>query len=187
MGWMVNINRRLYKMDPSLTNLSFCTQNTIYKSNNLHSGARDGLKEDSVALPSREYPWLELVNAAFDLECKIGGMPFRFFSDDPDSPSKPGFWKSTGTLFPLNNNDPAHLRFVLEKPIDQASEAEVHFIGFNAVMEEVFRWRYQNDVSVVRAVDDQRPKAVTLAPASVQPRKSEEENSKKPEAGANSA
>ena len=136
---------------------------------------------------SGEYPWLELVNAAFDLECKIGGMPFRFFSDDPDSPSKPGFWKSTGTLFPLNNNDPAHLRFVLEKPIDQASEAEVHFIGFNAVMEEVFRWRYQNDVSVVRAVDDQRPKAVTLAPASVQPRKSEEENSKKPEAGANSA
>ena len=122
-----------------------------------------------------EYPWLELAHGAMDLMCKVGGVPFRFFSDDPDSPSKPGFWKNAfAMLFPVDDQDPVHLRFVLEKPVDDASEAEVHFIGFNAGNEEVFRWRYQGNVNVVRSVDSALPEAVTLPPAKVQPREQQD-------------
>jgi hypothetical protein len=134
---------------------------------------------------SGEHPWLDLGHGAFDLVCKVGGVPFRFFADDPDNPAKPGFWKNAfASLFPVRDKDPAHLRFVLEKPMDQASEAEVHFIGFNAAMEEVFRWRYQGNVKVVRAVDDQLPKAVQLQPVLVQPRQSSDR--KAPDAGTGS-
>ena len=132
-----------------------------------------------------EYPWLDLAHAGMDIMCKIGGVPFRFFSDDPDSPSKPGFFKNAlSLLFPLRDNDPVHLRFVLEKPVDEASEAEVHFIGFNAAGEEVFRWRHEGNVNVVRSVDSSLPAAVKLPPAPVQPRHSEEKRST-PDAGAN--
>lgn len=131
-----------------------------------------------------DYPWLELAHAGMDLMCKIGGTPFRFFSDDPDAPSKPGFWKNPcDMLFPLQDNDPVHLRFILEKPVDEVSEAEVHFIGFNAAGEEVFRWRYDGNVNVVSSVDADRPQAVKLAPPEVKPRQKTEKR-KTPDAGA---
>jgi hypothetical protein len=118
-----------------------------------------------------EYPWLELGHIGMDLECKIGGVPFRFFSDDPDSPSKPGFWKNpSGLLFPVEDDDAVLLRFILEKPMDALMDAEMHFIGYNAAGEEVFRWRHPGTVNVVRSVDDDLPQAAKLPPAKAEPR-----------------
>ena len=42
---------------------------------------------------SGKYEWLKLTNAGMDVTFEIGGIPCRFFADDPQNPKKPGFFR----------------------------------------------------------------------------------------------
>ena len=119
---------------------------------------------------STKYPWLKLTNAAMDVTFEIGGVPCRFFADDPANPKKPGFYRRNDAdkLFPLEGGKPEMFRFVVAKPLKPEEEADVYFIGYDANLEEVFRWQYSTSTPVIASVDDVQPQEVSLPAARAQ-------------------
>ncbi len=111
--------------------------------------------------------WLKLTHAAMDLTFEIGGVPCRFFVDDPSNPRKPGFYRRNDCdqLFAMALGEPVIFRFVVEKPKTPDDEAEVHFIGFDEGWNEVFAWQFSRSTPVMASVDDALPAEVPLAPA----------------------
>lgn len=102
-----------------------------------------------------------------DLTFEIGGVPCRFFVDDPSNPRKPGFYRRNDCdqLFAMALGEPVIFRFVVEKPKTPDDEAEVHFIGFDEGWNEVFAWQFSRSTPVMASVDDALPAEVPLAPA----------------------
>lgn len=117
----------------------------------------------------KKYPWLDLRNTSNDLTCAIGGIPFRFFTDDHEKPQKPGFWKRNeqDNLFPNDEDEPIYWRFVLEKPLSDEDEAAVYFLGANSNQVSVCEWKYEESVRVFKTVDNTRPDAVDTPEPSV--------------------
>lgn len=118
---------------------------------------------------SGKYQWLSLANAAMDLTFRIGNVPCRFFRDDPESPSKPGFFKRNGAddLFSIDENAPVMWRFVVEKAMTDEDEDRVFFIGYNAFQEKVSQWAYGASGPVLHTVDSDTPASKELRPAEV--------------------
>lgn len=113
---------------------------------------------------SGKHVWLDLRNTSNDLTCAIEGIPFRFFSDDPEKPSKPGFWRRNeqDNLFPSNDGEPIYWRFVVEKPLTDDGEASVYFLGANSNQELICVWKHSEKVRVLKAVDTSRPAPVEM-------------------------
>lgn len=105
------------------------------------------------------YEWLDLRNTSNDLTFTIVGIPFRFFSDDPEKPQKPGFWKRNeqDNLFPNADDDPVYWRFIVEKPLSDDIEAAVYVLGANSNQDTICEWKYEDDIRVFTSVDESRP------------------------------
>ena len=98
-----------------------------------------------------EYKWLNVTNAGFDLVMNIDGAPFRFLSDDPNSPKK-HFATSPSSdpetiqmekflqkgqaelsIVQTNPNEPNTWRFFIisGEDADANREYDIKFIGFD--------------------------------------------------------
>jgi hypothetical protein len=126
---------------------------------------------------SGRYPWLKLTNAAMDLTFEIGGVPCRYFVDDPASPKKPGYFRRNDCdkLFPETPGTPEVFRFVIVKPQTADDEADVCFVGYDASFEEAFRWHYSQSTPTLASVDVSLPAPVDLPAPRAMVRKREDE------------
>lgn len=117
---------------------------------------------------SFRFEWLKLTNSAMDVTLEIGGVPFRFFRDDPENPKKKGFWRRNDSdqLFSPDDQEPVIFRFIVERPMSENEELEIYFIGYNALEEAVCEWRY-GQVRVLRGTDQERPQVVEQPAAPV--------------------
>lgn len=118
------------------------------------------------------HDWLKLTNSAMDVTFEIGGVPCRFFADDPSNPKKKGFFRRNASdqLFAEEPGEPVTFRFVVDKPDSVDEEVDVFFLGYDAGWNEVFRWRHSTSSPVLASVDADRPAEVPLGPAAVRPR-----------------
>jgi hypothetical protein len=116
---------------------------------------------------SGKYEWLKLTNAGMDVTFEVGGIPCRFFADDPQNPKKPGFFRRNDCdkLFPTEVGRPELMRFIVAKPHTPDEEADVHFIGFDANLDEVFNWQHSRSTPVIASTDDALPREVDIPPA----------------------
>lgn len=129
---------------------------------------------------SNKFPWLDLRNTSNDLTFSISCIPFRFFSDDHEKPSKAAVWRRNeqDDLFPSKEDQPIYWRYILEKPLTDEDEATVYVIGANSNQEIVCEWKYAEKVRVLRTVDASRPEAVDISEPQVGlPKKEENEDS----------
>jgi hypothetical protein len=119
---------------------------------------------------SGRHPWLELTNSAMDVTLTIDGMPFRFFRDDVENPSKRGFWRRnmSDRLFSPSEQEPVIFRFIVQRPISDQEELDVFFIGYNEMQEAVCEWKYGGVTVLTSVVARELPIAVELPPASVE-------------------
>jgi hypothetical protein len=115
---------------------------------------------------SGDHNWLKLTNSAMDVTLEIDGLPFRFFRDDHETPTKKGFWRRNASdrLFDPDDREPVMFRFIVQRPLTEDDELDIYFVGYNSVQEAVCEWRYGH-VRVLHGVDDQLPAAVTQEPA----------------------
>ena len=119
-----------------------------------------------------EHEWLKLTNAAMDVTFEIGGVPCRFFADDPLQPRKRGFFRRNACdqLFADSLGEPALFRFIVAKPATPDEDVEVFFIGYDEGDNEVFRWQHSRSAPVNSSDDADVPAEVALEPAKVRPR-----------------
>jgi len=111
------------------------------------------------------YSWLKLTNPAMDITFEIDEIPVRFFSDDPESPKKPGFFRrnSVDQLFAPEITSPTIWRFVVEKPEFEGEGARIHFVGFNELQEILALWTYGDDrATALHSTDDVPPTPVPI-------------------------
>lgn len=123
---------------------------------------------------------MELKHGGMDVTFTIGGYPIRFFTDDPDSPSKQGFFKRNmvDRLFSDDEDEPVIFRFVVEPGIAEDEEDRVHFIGYNAFHEKVSQWTYGDRRGGLMSVGGDVPPTVPIAPAQVGFKRSADEERK---------
>ena len=104
-----------------------------------------------------------------DLTFNIGDIPVRFFTDDHDSPQKPGYFRrnEVDQLFSTDDNEPIMFRFVVEPAALTEDEDHVFFLGHNAYQEVVVEWQYRPRTAVIHPVEADVPQAVVLSDAEV--------------------
>lgn len=127
---------------------------------------------------SNKFSWLDLRNTSNDLTFSISGIPFRFFSDDHEKPSKAAVWRRNeqDDMFPSEEDHPIYWRFILEKPLSEDDEATIFVIGANSNQDIVCEWKYAEKVRVLKAADTVRPEAVDISEPQVGlPKKEEDE------------
>ena len=128
---------------------------------------------------SGQYSWLHLTNAGLDIRFTIDRIPVRVFTDDPDNPKKDGFYRRNPAdqLFAPEVNIPVLHRFVVEKPEFEGEGAKVHFIGYNALDEEVSKWTYNDEptMALLHSTDDTPPESVRIELDDIRPSRPEKE------------
>jgi len=126
---------------------------------------RNALIDLVMALPD-----MDLVHAGMDVTFKIGSVPCRFFTDDPQSPQKSGFFRRNrvDSLFAIDDQQPEVWRFIVEPAFSDEEEDRVFFAGYNAFFEKVSEWEYQPSRTRLVAVESDVPPAVDIGPAAVE-------------------
>ena len=125
---------------------------------------------------AKEFPWLDVKNAGMDVTFTIGGVPLRFFRDDPKNPTKHGFFRRNDVdqLFAPEDNKPVLWRFIVERAMTEEDEDQVYLVGYNAFEEKICEWRHQPSTGVLHSVDSTTPPAVDLPDAEVTVRSDEQ-------------
>lgn len=130
---------------------------------------------------SGQYDWLTLASPAMDLTVNIGSIPVRFFTDEHDSPKKPGYFKrnEVDQLFDTDDTKPVMFRFVVEPAATADDEDRVFFIGHNVVQEQVVEWQYRPRATVIVPVEPQTPMPVVQSEVEVDIKSQDEEQKDK--------
>ncbi|MDR8369269.1 hypothetical protein NM213_05005 [Pseudomonas lactis] len=118
---------------------------------------------------SKSHKWLSLLNPGMDVTFCIGGVPCRFFRDDPESPDKKGFFKRNAVddMFSEDDGHPVIWRFVIERAEGDESEDRAHFIGYNVYQEKVSQWTHGSKGAYLHSVGGPAPAPKTLLPAQI--------------------
>ena len=118
---------------------------------------------------SGKHDWMSLKHAGMDVTFNIGAVPCRFFSDDPNSPEKSGFFKRNAVddLFTPDDQQPVMWRFVVSKAMTEHDEDQVHFVGYNVFQEKISEWKYVGSHPVFHSVDQVTPATTEIPPADV--------------------
>lgn len=124
------------------------------------------------------YPWLELKHAGMDVTFSIGGVPCRFFTDDPNRPQKHGFFRrnQVDQLFAPQDHQPVLWRFVIERALTDDDEDQVYLMGYNAFEEKICEWRHQRITGGLHSLDTATPASVDLRDVEITVRAPEERN-----------
>lgn len=125
---------------------------------------------------SGSHDWLAVTHVGMDVTGTLAGIPFRFFTDDPRSPQKDGFFKRNRAddLFAPNDTQPVIFRFVIEPALTEEDEDRLYLIGYNVFQEPVCEWEHRPGFSTIHAVGGRAPPSAPIAPADVQVRENEE-------------
>ncbi|BET09458.1 MULTISPECIES: hypothetical protein [Pandoraea] len=118
---------------------------------------------------AKKFPWLDIKHSGMDVTFTIGGVPCRFFTDDPNNPQKHGFFRrnSVDQLFAPVETQPVLWRFVIERAMTDEDEDHVYLIGFNSYEEKVCEWRHRPASGMLHSVDAITPPSVDLPDAEV--------------------
>lgn len=114
---------------------------------------------------AKKYDWLGIVNPNNDYTITIGGIPIRSFTDDPEDPKKPNFFRrnSMDQLFSSEKSIPTIWRFVVERPEFEGEGGRVHFAGYNELEEALSLWTYGDEkVRVLQSTDSTPPTPVKI-------------------------
>lgn len=114
-------------------------------------------------------PWLSLTHPGMDVTFSIEGVPFRFFTDNPDTPQKNGFFKrnDVDNLFVERADAPVIFRFVVDPALTDEDEDQALVLGYNIYQEKMCQWVYRNAAPTLHAVDNDVPPPVDLSPVQV--------------------
>ena len=129
---------------------------------------------------SGAHEWLAVTHVGMDVTGTLAGIPFRFFTDDPRSPQKDGFFKRNRAddLFAPDDAQPVMFRFVIEPALTDEDDDRLYLIGYNVFQEPVCEWEYRPGVTALHAVGGGAPAPAPIAPADVQVREDEEHDGK---------
>ena len=118
---------------------------------------------------SGQYDWLTLASPTMDLTVNVGSIPVRFFTDEHDSPKKPGYFKrnEVDQLFYTDDTKPVMFRFVVEPAATADAEDRVFFIGHNVYQEVIVEWQYRPRATVIVPVESQAPMPVVQSEVEV--------------------
>lgn len=113
---------------------------------------------------SGRFDWLTLASPGMDVTFFIGNVPCRFFRDDPETPSKKGFFRrnQVDDLFAEDDQQPVMWRFIVERAMTEEDEDRAFFIGYNAYQDEVSTWAYASSATILHSVDKDTPPATEL-------------------------
>lgn len=113
---------------------------------------------------SGKYDWLDLRKPELDVTFTIGGIPCRFFRDDPIKPDKRGFFKrnQADDLFAWEQDAPVMWRFIVEAAVTDEDEDRVFFAGYSQLQEKVSEWAYQSGGVILHSVDNRTPVPVRI-------------------------
>lgn len=130
---------------------------------------------------SGQYDWLTLATPTMDLTVNIGSIPVRFFTDEHDSPKKPGYFKrnEVDQLFYTDDTKPVMFRFVVEPAATADDEDRVFFIGHNAYQELIVEWQYRPRATVIVPIEPQAPMPVVQSDVEVNIKSQDEEQEDK--------
>lgn len=123
--------------------------------------------------------WLSDLKLGNDLVFKIGMVPCRFATDDPDSPNKNHILKQSleeleqlGQIpFPfdednmLQDSSPSKWRWVIRKAYSDIEDPSIHLLGLNRFDQPICRWDYKKQAMVLFPIDGTTPKPKNAAPA----------------------
>jgi hypothetical protein len=132
------------------------------------------------------YPWLQLMNSTNDLVFKIGGVPCRFSSDDPNSPKKDAiltFNHYQASFFDEIESDdkPCRYCFIVDTKSIDDMEPSVVFVGFDATGNAKCQWESGAIRTFQTVGSPSTPKAVEITKPSVKPKQSSAEELRKTE------
>lgn len=118
---------------------------------------------------SGAYEWMSLKHGGMDVTFNIGGVPCRFFSDDPNNPEKSGFFRRNAVddLFAPDDQQPVMWRFVVGKALTEHDEDQVYLVGYNVYQEKICEWQYRAVTPILYAVDQLTPASANIPPADV--------------------
>lgn len=129
---------------------------------------------------SADRNWLSIVKRGMDFTGRIGSVPFRFASDNPEAPRKEHIFKqsiqelqqSEQMSLDLSDSDTFSLqanlkwRWYIKKAHTEEDIPEVAFVGLNAMNEPECTWTFDSMVPTLHSVDGGIPakKLITEAP-----------------------
>lgn len=129
---------------------------------------------------SGAHEWFAVTHVGMDVTGTLAGIPFRFFTDDPRSPQKDGFFKRNAAddLFAPDQTRPVIFRFVIEPAVSDDDDDRLFLIGFNELQEPVCEWAYRAGPTALYSVNDVAPVPAPIAPADIEIREDEERDGK---------
>ena len=128
---------------------------------------------------SGKHSWLSLSHAGMDVTINIGAVPCRFFRDDPDHPTKGGFFRRNAAddMFASDDKEPVMWRFVVEMALTDQDEDRVVFAGYNVFQEKVSEWILDVPTPALHSVDEQIPPSTDIPPVRVDVRENKASDS----------
>ncbi len=127
--------------------------------------------------------WLNPVKLGNGLVFKIGNIPCRFATDNPEAPKKnhilqqgpqelslceqQSFQFEEDDEWMIQGSHPIKWRWVIQKAYSDMEVASVHFLGLNQFDSIVCRWDYRGQVPSIYMVDGSTPSPKASSPATV--------------------
>jgi len=128
---------------------------------------------------SGTYDWLTIVNSSNDLVFKIGIIPCRFSTDDPQKPCKNAVINIHQAQIPFideaDSNEPSRFCFILDKGMGNSDDPVVVLLGFDEFGIEKCRW-VSDAIRVFKTITANIPSTVEIAKPSISPKRSVSHN-----------
>lgn len=130
------------------------------------------------------YPWLQLMNSTNDLVFKIGDVPCRFSSDDPNSPKKNAiltFNRYQASFFDEIEGDekPCRYCFIVDTKGINDLDPSVIFVGFDEIGNAKCQWESDAIRTLHNVSTASIPSAVVIGKPFVKPKNSSAESEQK--------
>ena len=170
----------LEEYNKTIDDLSSITDDNYTRGCTAFGRQKNGIKQLSL---SGTYPWLQILNSTNDLVFKIGSVPCRFSSDDPNNPKKGAVLTvhryQTSFFDEMENNEPCRFCFVLDKGVDEELEPRVVFLGFDATSILKCQWESDAVRKLYNVTPSVAPNPIEIGKPTVTPKKPVSESDRK--------
>ncbi len=166
----------LDEYDKTLDDLSSDTDDNYTRGCAFFGRQKNRIKQSALA---NIYPWLQIMNSANDLVFKIGSVPCRFSSDDPNSPKKKAVLTANHyqkSFFDEIESDemPCRFCFIINAEGFDDEEPKVVFIGYDAYDVAKCQWESGAIRTLYNLNPANIPTPIEIGKPPVKPKKSTE-------------